>query len=336
MPSKLIMVAALSVLGIAVVAAAAFLLIHDDSEPARGELVAYSCKESGTPLYGICVIRKDGTASRHLTSGITATDPAWSPSGGKIAFTRRENVGESTTFSEDDVFVMDSDGGGEEQLTEERDGQHADHPAWSPDGREIVFVRGDSVSTTLPARPGELFVMDVDRREVRVLTRGSRDQHPAWSPDGRMIAFTRAESPPYAGIWTVAATGGPPRRLTGLPGTVDSSAAWSPDGSRIAFTRTRPESEYDGRASIFVMDRDGTNVHELIRHRYFTCCTFGLAWSPDGRTIAFETSPSRACVAIALVDVTSGRVRPLTTCTLPGESAFSPAWQPDTTLGEDR
>ena len=84
-------------------------------------------------------------------------------------------------------------------------------------------------------------------------------------------------------------------------------------------------------ASVYVMNRDGTNVRELVRHRYFSCCTYGLAWSPDGRTIAYETSPSRSCTAISLVDVASREIRPLTTCTRPRESTLSPAWQPDTT-----
>jgi TolB protein len=335
MPSRRIIVAALSVLGVVIAGTAAFLVAHDDSEPARGELIAYSCREPNNDWFAICVIRADGTERKRLTARVPATDPAWSPDGARIAFTRREDIGEGATFSEDDIFVMDSNGGGENQLTEERDGQHAVHPAWSPDGDEIVFVRGDSVPTTLPARPGELFVLNVDEREVRPLTRGSRDQHPAWSPDGREIAFTRAESPPYAGIWMVAAAGGPPHRLTGPPDLVDSSAAWSPDSARIAFTRTRPRSEFDGIASIYVMDREGTNVHELVRHRYFSCCTYGLAWSPDGTTIAFETSPSRLCTAISLVDLASGGIRRLTSCTRARESAFSPAWQPDVT-GEDR
>ncbi len=325
------------VLGIAVTsvllaAAVVYLVLRDESEPARGELIAYSCKEPGNPWYAICVIRSDGAESRRLTSGVPATDPAWSPDGRKIAFTRREDVGGSyTKFSEDDVFVMDSDGDGVRQLTEQRENQHAGQPAWSPDGREIVFMRGAPVPTALPARPGELFVMDADGSAVQPLTRGSRDLHPAWSPDGREIVFTRAVDPPYAGLWVVDATGGRPRQLTDGPGLVDESAAWSPDGTRIAFTRTRPESEDDGVASVYVMSRDGTDVRELIRHRYFSCCTYGLAWSPDGRTIAFETSPSRLCTAISLLDVATGRVRPLTSCTRPRESALSPTWQPDTT-----
>ena len=137
-------------------------------------------------------------------------------------------MGEYLTYSEDDVFVMDSDGGGEHQLTEEREGQHAGQPAWSPDGREIAFMRGEAVPTALPARPGELFVMNADGSETRRLTRNSRDLHPDWSPDGLDIAFTRAVKPPFAGIWVVSAAGGRPRQLTNPPNQVDESVAWYP------------------------------------------------------------------------------------------------------------
>jgi Tol biopolymer transport system component len=304
-------------------------------QPANGDLIAYSCKEPKNPWYAICTIRSDGTENRRLTSHLPTSDPAWSPDGRKIAFTRREDVGDYTTLSEDDVFVTDSGGGGERQLTKEVEGQHNGQPSWSADGRAIVFTRGASVPSALTVRPGDIHVMNADGSDVRRLTQGAFDGGGVWSPDGNEIAFSRMSKDPddpSREIWVVAATGGEPRQLTRTANSFDASPAWSPDGTRIAFTRLRAQSEFDGSAVVWIMNRDGTGLREVVRHKLFSIFTWGLAWSPDGETIAFETSPSRLCTAISLVDVASGEVRPLTKCTRPRESALSPAWQPDTTV----
>jgi Tol biopolymer transport system component len=321
---------------VALVSVGGFLLRGDSSSPARGDLIAYSCKEQNNPWWAICVIRKDGTENRLLTSRLPTSDPAWSPDGRKIVFTRREDVGEYTTLSEDDVFVMDSDGGGERQLTKEVEGQHAGQPSWSPDGRAIVFTRGDSVPSEVTVRPGDIHVMNADGSDVRRLTRGAFDGGGVWSPDGREIAFSRQNDvdDPSRDIWVVAAVGGAPRQLTRTADSYDASPAWSPDGTRIAFTRLRAASEFDGSAAVWIMNRDGTGLREVVRHQLFSIITWGLAWSPDGKTIAFETSPSRLCTAISLVEVASGEVRPLTKCTQARESTLSPTWQPDTTLAD--
>jgi Tol biopolymer transport system component len=81
------------------------------------------------------------------------------------------------------------------------------------------------------------------------------------------------------------------------------------------------------------MNRDGTGLELVLWHQHFARAPLGLAWSPDGRTIAFETSPTIECTAISLVEVESGAVRPLTSCRRPRESAVSPAWQPDADAG---
>ena len=321
---------------VVLIAAGGFLLTRDSSSPGRGELIAYSCKEPKNPWWAICTIRTDGTETRRLTKHLLTSDPAWSPDGRKIAFTRREDVGDYTTLSEDDVFVMDSDGGGARQLTKEVKGQHAGQPSWSPDGRAIVFTRGDSIPSALVVRPGGLHVMSADGSNVRRVTRGSFDGAPVWSPDGHEIAFSRSQGfdDPSREIYVVAAAGGKPRRLTQTADFLDSAPIWSPDGTRIAFTRLRPESQVDGVAAVWIVNRDGTGLREVVRQKLFSIFSLGLAWSPDGKTIAFETSPSRLCTAISLVDVATREVRPLTKCTRPRESALSPAWQPDTTIAE--
>ena len=146
MPSKRVAIGiGVAAIAVGVVAVGAMAFARDSRQPARGDLIAYSCKEPNKVWYAICVINQDGTESRRLTSRISATDPAWSPDGRKIGFTRREDVGEYTTYSEDDVFVMNADGGGQRQLTKEVLGVHAGQPEWSPDGQEIVFMRGQAV-----------------------------------------------------------------------------------------------------------------------------------------------------------------------------------------------
>jgi hypothetical protein len=87
--------------------------------------------------------------------------PAWSPSGGRIAYVTRGNL-----------WVADIDGTHRGKLT-----SAADQPAWSPNGRRIAFVRG-----------GFVWTVRVDGLDERRLAVGA---HPAWSPDGKRIAFDR-------------------------------------------------------------------------------------------------------------------------------------------------
>ena len=53
---------------------------------------------------------------------------------------------------------------------------------------------------------------------------------------------------------------------------------------------------------------------DVLRYRLFEIFSYGLTWSADGRTIAFETSPNRACTGISLINLESRAVRPLIPC----------------------
>ena len=57
-------------------------------------------------------------------------------------------------------------------------------PAWSPDGRKIVFESTRSGNA-------DIWVMNADGTNPRQLTRSAAfDGDPAWAPGGRGIAFT--------------------------------------------------------------------------------------------------------------------------------------------------
>ena len=70
------------------------------------------------------------------------------------------------------------------QLTSSKEG--ATQPAWSPDGRQLAFVR------TVDEKP-QVFVMAAAGGEGRQLTRYKHGATaPKWSPDGRQILFSSA------------------------------------------------------------------------------------------------------------------------------------------------
>jgi Tol biopolymer transport system component len=332
MPSHRVVVAVAAATFVLVIVVGAFTaLTRDGAIPAHGDLIAFSCKEQHNPWWAICTVRRDGANQLRLTSKLPTTNPAWSPDGRHIAFTRNEDIGEYTTLSADDVFVMDADGSDVEQLTADQVGVHSGQPAWSPDGTRIAFVRGASVPTALVVRPGSVFVMYADGSDVQRLTRGWLDARPAWSPDGREIAFSRSKrfASSSRAIWVMDADGGRLRELTHAAKSLDGAPAWSPDGARIAFVRLTRESPVNGKAALDIMNRDGSNLRELLRYQLFDFFYYGLTWSPDGNSIAFESSPNRSCIAISVIYVQTRNVHPLTSCRFPRQSTRAPVWQPD-------
>lgn len=114
---------------------------------------------------------------------IAIYSPTWHPDGSKIAFSSIDRSG----FN--DLYVYHLANQKLERLTD--DSYDERDPAWSPNGRSIVF---SSDRTTAGKRGAHnLFLFDLTNRSIRYVTRGDHhDFSPRWSPNGDYVLFTSA------------------------------------------------------------------------------------------------------------------------------------------------
>ena len=175
------------------------------------------------------------------------------PAGSNAAFKREGTILYASTKKNVrnwDLFTIKADGSERQQLTHTREPEQ--HPSWSPDGKKILFTRGD-VMTNI-----DLYVMDADSANVvRLTEHPERDQRGVFSPDGETIAFVSQRDGDVA-VWLMDADGANPRKLVqgGQP-------SFSPDGRRIAFT----SSAFDDNDEIYLIDIDGSNRTRLTENR---------------------------------------------------------------------
>jgi len=125
----------------------------------------------------------------------------------------------------------------EGRLTVERylDLESVSSPRISPDGSQIVYVRG-SIDKVKDRRRSSLWIMDADGGRNRFLTDGSGAE---WSPDGSRIAYVADAGDDGAEIFVRYLDAPEPTQVTRLEQS-PGSLHWSPDGKWIGFAMTVP------------------------------------------------------------------------------------------------
>jgi len=218
----------------------------------------------------------------------------------------------STKSGNQDIWIMNADGGDQKQLTVDAGANFS--PSASMDGRYIVFVSDRAGSPNI-------WRMDVDGSNPKRLTNGSLDRWPRCSPDGRWV-FYGGTSFGKPMVSKVSIDGGDSVRLSErfmccpslspdgrlvatyyldeehpeLPevlaivsserGEITKSinnvsnyyTHWTADGGAITYARTR-----DGISNIYSQPLDGSPSKQVTD--FNSGLIFQFAWSHDGKNL---------------------------------------------------
>jgi Tol biopolymer transport system component/DNA-binding winged helix-turn-helix (wHTH) protein len=176
------------------------------------------------------------------------------------------------------------------------------YPSFSPDGNQIAFVwdgeGGDNEDIYVKVIGTEI--------ALRLTTGPEADRNPAWSPDGRHIAFVRS-SAEARGLFVVPALGGPERKIQSLLNDWSAGPSWSPDAEFLALAgQDAPQAV----SSIFIVSIRTLEKRKLTSPPASALGDFAPAFSPDGRTVAFNRAGHGG--GIFLVPIVGGEPRRVT------------------------
>jgi len=222
-----------------------FRLGHATLAPTCASVVTVLASALVTALLVVPVAADDEIAGGEKGAGST--------SNGQVVFRRYFNA-EQTKGA---LFLMNPDGSHVRQITHPPKGWRDNVPAWSPDGKRIVFERFKSDESTSrvmlvnPATGDKRFVVPCTKQRCVYAI------DPYFSPGGHSIAYSRTvapakpEDPPtwrfYSAIFIVGLDGSDPHQVTSTPerhrgqppAFETSDPTFSPTRRVIAFVRTR-------------------------------------------------------------------------------------------------
>ncbi len=182
--------------------------------------ISFTLREGRLGIYRLDL--EDGSVTPLTDDGsVSHLAPAYSPTRDEIAFHALDKDGLR-------LMVMDADGGQMRTVTEWTFGGEIydpglqDPPAWSPDGKQLLYTAASARGDT------DIFVVDVDTGEVTNLTNlPGADKSAVWSADGRLIAFASHRSGDWE-IYVMNADGSDVRNISERPVTPEISPRWRP------------------------------------------------------------------------------------------------------------
>ena len=235
----------------------AFLDISPD-----GRKVIYSTYDSPVQVWEVEIEGGDPVLLSVECNGIPAEcmdgQPTYSSDGKRIAFiraTETSSVLAIRDLASGDVTILDST-----QIS--ASDVWLDKPSWSPDARQIVYVKVNYDAAQDKVTDTRIFIVNADGSGLHELALPSETPwgDPDWSPDGsRIVVGSYPIRQGFAGgnaeVYSIRPDGTDLQQLTNL-GVGSGAPSWTADGAHIFFW---------GFQGFYLMDPDGGNAGPLNR-----------------------------------------------------------------------
>jgi Tol biopolymer transport system component len=275
-----------------------------------GKFIATPDVSSNQGPRSIFLISAETGEKRALTSpparSVGDAGPVFSPDSQTLAFVRWD------TLITSDLYVVPVMGGEPTRLTFDNVLFHG--PAWTLDGREIVFSSnrgGTPCLWKIPASGGTPERLAVGGDNVGRSSIARTGHRLAYMQGFQSVNINRIE------VATATSLNNPPTKLIGSTRT-QWGPQFSPDGKSIAF-----ESDRSGSHEIWMCDSEGLNP---VRLTFFDGPRVGSPrWSPDGKQIAFD-SHAKGYADIYVLSVEGGLLRRITS---ESSTDVLPSWSKD-------
>jgi Tol biopolymer transport system component/DNA-binding winged helix-turn-helix (wHTH) protein len=180
-------------------------------------------------------------------------------------------------------------------------------PTFSPDGSQIAFAWDGETNNT----GFDLYVKTIGTdKPLRITHHPSFRLSEAWSPDGRSIAISRVAGREDSGIYLVAPTGGPERKIASRSRVTwyGTEVSWSPDGKTLAYTDHPANAQSDSSMEIYLLSLDtlrskpaNTGCHDA------ELPTF----SPQGDRLAYACAVAMARPSLSVMRLSDGKITSL-------------------------